>query len=48
MEKTLTIKIDEKLHREIKSEIAMRGLSVKEYLLALIKSDFEKHKQKQA
>lgn len=36
-EKTITIRIDEKLHKEIKVLTAEQGITVKDYLVGLIK-----------
>lgn len=38
-EKTITIRIDEELHKDIKVHIAKKGMSLKDYLLELIKKD---------
>lgn len=38
-EKTITIRIDEELHKDIKVHIAKKGISLKDYLLELIKKD---------
>lgn len=41
-EKTITIRITEEEHRKIKVEAANRGLSIKNYLLELVKMDLER------
>lgn len=38
-EKTITIRIDEELHRKIKIKIANEGKTLKDYLVDLIKED---------
>jgi predicted HicB family RNase H-like nuclease len=38
-EKTITIRIDEELHKDIKVYIAQRGISLKDYILEKIKED---------
>lgn len=38
-EKTITIRIDEELHKDIKVHIAKKGISLKDYLLELIEKD---------
>ncbi|MDO4721441.1 MAG: toxin-antitoxin system HicB family antitoxin [Peptostreptococcaceae bacterium] len=38
-EKTITIRIDEKLHRELKIHIAKENITLKDYLVELIKKD---------
>ena len=41
-EKTITIRLPEDLHKEIKIKIAKEGLSLKDYVLKLIENDLEK------
>lgn len=43
-DKTITIRISEDQHREIKVEAAQRGLSVKDYILDLVRKDLEQKK----
>lgn len=38
-EKTITIRIDDELHKDIKVNIAKKGISLKDYVVGLIKSD---------
>ncbi|MFU7517653.1 toxin-antitoxin system HicB family antitoxin [Clostridium sp. HCS.1] len=40
-EKTITIRIDEELHRKIKIKIAKEGITLKDYLVDLIKEDLK-------
>ena len=40
-EKTITIRIDEELHRKIKIKIANEGGKLKEYLVDLIEKDLK-------
>lgn len=39
MEKTITIRVDEELHRKIKIKIANEGKTLKDYLVDLVKED---------
>lgn len=41
-EKTITIRVDEELHKKIKVKIANEGVTLKDYLVDLIKKDLEK------
>lgn len=45
MEKTITIRVEEELYKQIKVEVAMRGISLKEYILTLVKQDLDSKKQ---
>ncbi|AND84277.1 toxin-antitoxin system HicB family antitoxin [Clostridium tyrobutyricum] len=38
-EKTITIRIDDNLHKDIKINIAKKGISLKDYIVGLIKKD---------
>lgn len=38
-EKTITIRIDDKLHKDIKVNIAKKEISLKDYLVQLIEKD---------
>lgn len=38
-EKTITIRIGEDLHKDIKVNIAKKGISLKDYIVELIKQD---------
>lgn len=42
MAQSMTIKLDEELHKQIKIKAAMEGITLKEYVLGLIKEDLEK------
>jgi len=46
-EKTITIRVDEELHKDVKMLIAKRGIKLKEYLLELIKDDLAKEAAKE-
>lgn len=46
-EKTITIRVDEELHKAVKMLIAKRGIKLKEYLLKLIKDDLAKEAAKE-
>ena len=37
--KTITLRVDENLHKEIKIKIAKEGISLKEYMTKLIEMD---------
>lgn len=41
-EKTITIRIDEELHKSVKVKIAQEGISLKDYLINLICKDLNK------
>lgn len=43
-DKTITIRITEDQHREIKVEAAQRDLSVKDYILELVRRDLDQKK----
>lgn len=43
-DKTITIRITEEQHKDIKIEAARRGLSVKDYILELVRNDLDKQK----
>mgnify|MGYP002344832642 FL=1 len=45
-EKTITIRIDEKLHRDIKIHIAKEQLALKDYIVGLIQKDLYGNSQK--
>ena len=38
-EKTITIRIDEELHRDIKIVVAKKGITLKDYIVQLVKDD---------
>lgn len=38
-EKSITIRVDESLHKDIKVHIAKQGISLKDYLEQLVKKD---------
>lgn len=40
-EKTITIRIDEELHKKIKIKIAHKGITLKQYIVDLINEDFK-------
>lgn len=41
-EKTITIRISEELHKDVKIKIARSGVTLKDYLVNLIKEDLKK------
>lgn len=38
-EKTITMRVDEKLHTEIKIKATQKGITIKDYILELVKKD---------
>ena len=46
MEKTINFKVDEELYRRIKVYIAQEGLTLKEYVIELMKKDLEEKEAK--
>lgn len=40
-EKTITIRVDEDLHKEIRIEVARKSITLKDYLVDLIKKDLK-------
>lgn len=45
-EKTITIRVDEALHRDIKIHIAKKQMALKDYIVGLIQKDLYGDKQK--
>lgn len=45
-EKTMTIRLDEELHKRIKLKAVKEGKTVKDYILNLVKQDLEKEGKK--
>jgi predicted HicB family RNase H-like nuclease len=45
LKKALVIKLDERTHREIKLRAFERGITIKEYVMALVADDMAKDKQ---
>lgn len=43
-EKTITIRVDENMYKKIKVEVALQGITLKEYILKLIKEDMDNKK----
>ncbi|WP_084424774.1 toxin-antitoxin system HicB family antitoxin [Caloramator sp. ALD01] len=43
-EKTITIRVSEELHRDIKIKIAKEGISLKDYVIGLIEKDLKEDK----
>lgn len=43
---TLTIRLDEELHTQIKVEVAKRKTTITDYLISLVKRDLSEKKQK--
>ncbi len=44
-EKTIAIRIDEELHKEIKLRLAENGMTLKDYIISLIKTDINESKK---
>ena len=38
-EKTITIRVEEELYKKIKVEVALKGITLKDYILNLIQQD---------
>lgn len=45
-EKTMTIRLDEELHKKIKLKSVKENKSIKNYILGLVLEDLEKEKKK--
>ncbi|WP_371744424.1 toxin-antitoxin system HicB family antitoxin [Exiguobacterium sp. PFWT01] len=43
--KSLTVRLDEELHKEMKIQAINEGMTIQKYLVSLIKADLEKKKQ---
>lgn len=43
-EKTITIRVPDELHKQIKIKIAKEGISLKDYVIGLIEKDLSKNK----
>jgi len=41
-DKTITIRVTQELHKQIKVKIAKKGISLKDYLIDLIEKDLKK------
>lgn len=44
-DKGINIKVDEEFYKEIKIRIVLDGISLKDYIIKLIKQDLEKRKK---
>jgi len=44
-EKAINFKVDEKLYTEVKVKVAIEGMTIKDYVINLIKKDLEKDKK---
>ena len=45
-EKTITMRIDDKLHTEIKVKATQKGMSIKNYILELVRKDLQSDEKK--
>lgn len=45
-EKTITMRVDEKLHTEIKIKATQKGNTIKDYILELVKKDLHDEAEK--
>lgn len=45
MEKTINFKVDEEFYKEIKIKVATEGITLKDYIINLIRDDLEKQKK---
>ena len=43
---TLVIRLDKQLHRQIKSVCALKGMSIKEYILGLVTENIQEQDKK--
>lgn len=46
MEKAINFKVDEEFYKEIKVKVAKDGITLKDYIINLIRNDLEKTKKK--
>ena len=46
MEKAINFKVDPDLYKEVKVKVAHEGVTIKEYVITLIRQDLEKDKKK--
>ena len=46
MEKTINFKVGEELYRRVKIKVAQEGMTLKDYVITLIKQDLEKEVKK--
>lgn len=44
--KQLSVRVNEKIHKQMKLYAVEQGITIQEYLMNLIKKDMEKHRQK--
>jgi predicted DNA binding CopG/RHH family protein len=44
--KTITIRLDDELHKEIKVKMATEGTTIQDYIINLVKKDLEPSKSK--
>ena len=45
MEKAINLKVDEDFYKQIKVKIALEGITLKDYVIGLIKADLEKNQK---
>ena len=45
MEKAINLKVDEDFYKQIKVKIALGGITLKDYVIGLIKADLEKNQK---
>lgn len=45
MEKAIHFKVDENFYKQIKVKIALEGITLKDYIIKLIKEDLEKNQK---
>ena len=46
MEKAINFKVGEELYKQIKVKVALEGMTLKDYIIKLIKEDLEKETEK--
>lgn len=45
MDKGINFKVDEKFYKQIKIHIAKQGITLKDYIIQLMKKDLENHSE---
>ena len=46
MERTINFKVDAELYKQVKIKVASDGITLKDYVITLIKQDLEKENEK--
>lgn len=45
-EKTITLRLDEETHKNIKLQAVLKGVTLKQYIIDLVNADIEKEREK--